>query len=94
MGIDGNAIVINHGLGLSTLYAHLTTSNVNVGDVVEVGDVIAKTGNTGLALGDHLHFSVLVQGYEVWNAEWMDAKWIKLNITDVIAEAKAIIDKI
>ena len=94
VGIDGNAIVINHGLGLSTLYAHLTTSNVNVGDVVEVGDVIAKTGNTGLALGDHLHFSVLVQGYEVWNAEWMDAQWIKLNIADVIAEAKAIIDKI
>lgn len=94
VGIDGNTIVVNHGLGLSTLYAHLTTSNVNVGDVLDGGSVIAKTGDTGLALGDHLHFGVLVQGYEVWNAEWMDSNWIKLNITDVIAEAKAIINQI
>ncbi|MBX7491360.1 M23 family metallopeptidase [Helicobacter turcicus] len=94
VGIDGNSIVVYHGLGLSTLYAHLTTSDVNVGDVLESDMKIANTGNTGLALGDHLHFSVLVQGYEVWNAEWMDAKWIKLNITDVINEAKAIINQI
>ncbi|TLD83578.1 M23 family metallopeptidase [Helicobacter sp. MIT 11-5569] len=94
VGIDGNSVVVYHGLGLSTLYAHLTTSNVDVGDVLDSNSVIANTGNTGLALGDHLHFSVLVQGYEVWNAEWMDANWIKLNITGVIAEAKEIIDKI
>lgn len=94
VGIDGNVIVVYHGLGLSTLYAHLTTSNVNVGDMLDKGSVIAKTGDTGLALGDHLHFGVLVQGYEVWNAEWMDSNWIKLNITNVIAEAKAIINQI
>lgn len=94
VGIDGNTLVVYHGLGLSSLYAHLTSSNVNVGDSVERGSVIANTGNTGLALGDHLHFGVLVQGYEVWTAEWMDANWIKLNILDVIAEAKAIINQI
>lgn len=94
VGIDGNSIVVYHGLGLSTLYAHLTTSDVNVGDMLEANTKIANTGNTGLALGDHLHFSVLVQGYEVWNTEWMDANWIKLNITNVINEAKAVIDQI
>ncbi len=94
VGIDGNTVVIYHGLGLSSLYAHLTSSNVNVGDSLQKGDVIANTGSTGLALGDHLHFSVLVQGIEVWNAEWMDAGWIKTNITEIIAEAKAVIDKI
>lgn len=86
--------MVYHGLGLSTLYAHLTASDVSVGDVLESNVKIANTGNTGLALGDHLHFSVLVQGYEVWNAEWMDSNWIKLNITDVINEAKTIINQI
>lgn len=94
VGIDGNSVVVYHGLGLSTLYAHLTASDVSVGDVLESNVKIANTGNTGLALGDHLHFSVLVQGYEVWNAEWMDSNWIKLNITDVINEAKTIINQI
>lgn len=94
VGIDGNALVIYHGLGLSTLYAHLTSTEVNVGDSLEKGTIIANTGNTGLALGDHLHFSVLVQGYEVWNAEWMDSAWIKTNITNIIAQAKDIINQL
>ncbi|WP_416860842.1 M23 family metallopeptidase [Helicobacter ganmani] len=94
VGIDGNALVIYHGLGLSTLYAHLTSTNVQIGDSLEKDTIIANTGNTGLALGDHLHFSVLVQGYEVWNAEWMDSSWIKTNITNVIAQAKDIINKL
>ncbi|WP_297810829.1 M23 family metallopeptidase [uncultured Helicobacter sp.] len=94
VGIDGNALVIYHGLGLSTLYAHLTSTEVNVGDSLEKGAIVANTGNTGLALGDHLHFSVLVQGYEVWNAEWMDSAWIKTNITNIIAQAKDIINQL
>lgn len=94
VGINGNTIIIYHGLGLSTLYAHLTTQKVNVGDSLNAGEVIANTGNTGLALGDHLHFSVLVQGHEVWTAEWLDSAWIKTNITDIINEAKLVIDKL
>ncbi|CAM2772782.1 M23 family metallopeptidase [Helicobacter burdigaliensis] len=94
VGIDGNAVVVYHGLGLSTLYAHLTSSSVNVGDTLNINSLIGHTGNTGLALGDHLHFSVLVQGYEVWTAEWMDSKWIENNITKVINESKEIIDKL
>ena len=94
VGIDGNLLVIYHGLGLSSLYAHLTNSLVGVGNKVERGSIIGNTGATGLALGDHLHFGVLVQGYEVWTAEWMDSKWIENNITKIIAEAKGIIDSL
>ena len=94
VGIDGNAIIIYHGLGLSTLYAHLTSSNVNVGDVLDSNATLGNTGNTGLALGDHLHFGILVQGHEVWSAEWMDANWIEKNIINIINEAKAIINQL
>lgn len=94
VGINGNTIIVYHGLGLSTLYAHLTTQKVSVGDSLNTGDIIANTGNTGLALGDHLHFSVLVQGHEVWTAEWLDSAWIKTNIDDVINEAKLIMDRL
>ncbi len=91
-GIYGNMPLISHGLGLYTLYAHCSTLFVKKGDEVAGGKVIAKTGRTGLALGDHLHFGVLVQGIEVRPEEWMDRKWIKLNIKNVIKEAKKLID--
>ena len=91
-GIYGNMPLISHGLGLYTLYAHCSTLFVKKGDEVGSGEVIAKTGRTGLALGDHLHFGVLVQGIEVRPEEWMDKKWIKLNIKDVIKDAKKLID--
>lgn len=80
-GIYGNLIVIDHGLGLMSLYSHLTRINVRAGDVVARGQIIAKTGETGLAFGDHLHFGILVGGVEVTPLEWFDAKWIKDNIT-------------
>ncbi|BCD67573.1 M23 family metallopeptidase [Nitratiruptor sp. YY09-18] len=92
-GIYGNMPIISHGLGLYTLYGHCSTVLVKKGESVARGETIAKTGNTGLALGDHLHFGILVQGVEVRPEEWMDARWIKANITDVIKEAKKIIDQ-
>lgn len=91
-GIYGNMPLISHGLGLYTLYGHCSSVMVKKGDKVNRGEVIAKTGNTGLALGDHLHFGVLVQGIEVRPQEWMDRKWIKDNVGDVLKEAKKIID--
>ncbi|MEF3192264.1 MAG: M23 family metallopeptidase, partial [Campylobacterales bacterium] len=90
-GIYGNMPLIDHGLGLASLYGHCTTISVKEGDVVRPGQVIATTGVSGLALGDHLHFGLTVQGYEVLPLEWMDARWIKLNVSDVIAQAKIII---
>ncbi len=91
-GIYGNMPLISHGLGLYTLYGHCSTLLVKSGDRVREKQIIAKTGNTGLALGDHLHFGVLVQGIEVRPSEWMDKRWIKLNITQILQEAKKIID--
>ncbi len=91
-GIYGNMPIIYHGLGLYTLYGHCSSILVNKGDEVIRGDIIAKTGMSGLALGDHLHFGILVQGVEVLPSEWMDKNWIKLNVLDIIKDAKKIID--
>ncbi len=90
-GIYGNMPMIDHGLGLFTLYGHSSQMLVKEGDEVKAGQVIAKTGMSGLALGDHLHFGILVQGVEVRPAEWFDAKWIKTNIDDVFKVADKII---
>lgn len=91
-GIYGNNLIISHGLGLYTLYGHCSSFNVDVGDEVHPGEKIANTGKTGFAMGDHLHFGVLVQGIEVRPQEWMDKQWIKLNITDIIKSAKKTIN--
>ncbi len=92
-GIYGNMPILAHGLGLYTLYGHCSTLNIQEGDHVNTGDHIANTGRSGYAMGDHLHFGVLVQGVEVRPEEWMDKQWIRLNITDVIKEARKIIDR-
>ena len=57
---DGNTLVIDHGLGIYSLYLHLNEFKVSLGDMVKKGDVIATVGNTGYSLGSHLHFSVKI----------------------------------
>jgi murein DD-endopeptidase MepM/ murein hydrolase activator NlpD len=85
--IYGNTVVIDHGLGLQTLYAHLSSTAVKVGDAVEKGQEIARTGSTGLAIGDHLHYEVLVNGVSVTPLEWWDGKWIRDHIGKPLKEA-------
>lgn len=87
-GIYGLNVIIDHGYGIYSLYAHCSNILVQVGDEVKVGDKIASTGTSGLALGDHLHFGILIQGVEVLPQEWMDKKWITDNITDVLNSGK------
>jgi len=90
-GIYGNMPMIDHGLGLYTLYGHCSQLLVKEGDEVHAGEVIAKTGMSGLALGDHLHFGILVQGVEVRPVEWFDRKWIAKFIDNVFKEADRVI---
>lgn len=89
-GIYGNLPIIDHGLGLYTLYGHCSEVHVQKKDKVKAGQTIAKTGTSGYAMGDHLHFGVLVQGIEVRPEEWMDSQWIRDNITNVIDAAKTV----
>ncbi|RXJ87432.1 M23 family metallopeptidase [Arcobacter sp. CECT 8985] len=92
LGIYGHAIIIDHKLGLQTLYAHTSKNNVSVGEELKANSAIANTGSTGAVFGDHLHFGVLIQGIEVNPLEWMDRNWIRTRITEVINEAKKVID--
>lgn len=92
-GIYGNLPIIDHGFGLYTLYGHCSELSVQEGDSVGAGQQIAKTGLSGYAMGDHLHFGILVQGIEVRPEEWMDSKWIADNISSVIDNAKVIINQ-
>lgn len=92
-GIYGHMPIIDHGLGLYTLYGHCSSLKVNSGESLQAKETVANTGMSGYAMGDHLHFGVLVQGVEVRPQEWMDKDWIRKNITDVIKSAKKIIDR-
>ena len=81
LGIYGNTILIDHGLGIMSLYSHLNEFKTSLNADVKKGDVIGITGSTGMAFGDHLHFGILVGGIEVTAQEWLDEKWIRDNIT-------------
>ncbi len=91
LGIYGNTIIIDHGFGISTLYAHTSRANVSLNQEVSAGDYIANTGSTGAVFGDHLHFGVLVQGIEVNPAEWLSKYWVRENITKIINNAMEVI---
>jgi murein DD-endopeptidase MepM/ murein hydrolase activator NlpD len=80
LGIYGNTVILDHGLGLFTLYGHLSSIDVKAGDSVTKRQVLGKTGQTGLAAGDHLHFGVYLDGVAVLPVEWWDQKWIDDNI--------------
>ena len=80
LGIYGQCVVIDHGLGLQSLYAHMSQLNVQEGDMVTKGQVIGRSGATGMAGGDHLHLGMFVSGVPVQPIEWWDKNWLKNNI--------------
>ena len=61
LGIYGNCVVIDHGYTLQSIYGHLSSIQVKPGDMVKKGQTIGLSGSTGLAGGDHLHFSMQVE---------------------------------
>jgi murein DD-endopeptidase MepM/ murein hydrolase activator NlpD len=89
LGIFGNCVVVDHGYGLMSLYAHLSASTVKVGEAVKRGQEIGRTGGTGLAGGDHLHFTMLVHGLPVTPVEWWDSHWIQDRLKLKLGEALA-----
>jgi hypothetical protein len=86
LGIYGQCVVIDHGLGLQTIYAHMSQLDVAVGDQVSHNQPLGRTGATGMAGGDHLHFGVFVSGVPVQPIEWWDGSWIKNNITGKLTQ--------
>jgi murein DD-endopeptidase MepM/ murein hydrolase activator NlpD len=87
LGIYGNCVIIDHGLGVQSLYAHLSTIDATEGDRVEKGQTIGRTGSTGLAGGDHLHFTLLVNGVAVNPVELWDPHWMEDRVFRKIREA-------
>jgi murein DD-endopeptidase MepM/ murein hydrolase activator NlpD len=87
LGIYGNCVIVDHGLDLFTLYAHLTAFRVAVGDRVEKNQQLGVSGATGLAGGDHLHFAVLLGGTYVEPLEWWDPLWVKTHIDTHLAKS-------
>ncbi|WP_291316213.1 M23 family metallopeptidase [Desulfuromonas sp.] len=81
LGIYGLCVIIDHGLGLQTLYGHLSSVEVNEGDAVTRGQTLGRTGATGMAGGDHLHYGVILAGLPVSPVEWWDGSWLNNNIT-------------
>jgi murein DD-endopeptidase MepM/ murein hydrolase activator NlpD len=87
LGIYGNCVILDHGLGVQSLYGHLSTIEVKEGDTVEKGQTLGRTGTTGLAGGDHLHFTMIVDGVMVSPVEWWDGHWIEDRVFRKIRDA-------
>ncbi len=91
-GIYGNTVIVDHGYGIQSLYSHLSSFAVKVGDRVELGQTLGNTGITGLAGGDHLHFGIVIHGLQVDPLEWLDAHWIKTRIAAKLDPAFKVLD--
>jgi murein DD-endopeptidase MepM/ murein hydrolase activator NlpD len=89
LGIYGNCVILDHGMGVQSLYGHLSSFDVKVGDRVSRGQTIGRSGMTGLAGGDHLHFTMLVNGKMVNPVEWWDSHWIQDRVMRKLGEAGA-----
>jgi murein DD-endopeptidase MepM/ murein hydrolase activator NlpD len=87
LGIYGNTVIVDHGMGVQSLYAHLSSFAVKAGDDVLKGQILGTSGQTGLAAGDHVHFSMMVNGRFVNATEWWDPHWIEDRITRKIRDA-------
>jgi murein DD-endopeptidase MepM/ murein hydrolase activator NlpD len=87
LGIYGNTVILDHGYGVNTLYGHMSAIAVRVGDNVQKKQTIGRTGETGLAIGDHLHYGVYMYGVPVRPQEWWDEHWINDNILQKIHHA-------
>jgi murein DD-endopeptidase MepM/ murein hydrolase activator NlpD len=89
LGIYGNCVIIDHGMGVQSLYGHLSSIEVKAGQDVEKEQSLGRSGMSGLAGGDHLHFTMLLNGHMVNPVEWWDAHWIEDRILRKLKAAGA-----
>lgn len=89
LGIYGNTVVVDHGMGLQSLYAHLSSIDVEPGDMVEIDGRLGRSGSTGLAGGDHLHFTMLLGGNAITPVDWWSDQWVSDRILRKLREAGA-----
>ncbi len=80
LGIYGNCIVLDHGYGLQSIYGHMSEFAVREGDLVKRGQIMGKSGETGMAGGDHIHFGMQLDGVQIDPKEFFDAHWIRDHI--------------
>jgi murein DD-endopeptidase MepM/ murein hydrolase activator NlpD len=89
LGIYGNCVILDHGMGLMSLYAHLSSIGVHVGDVVDLDTELGRSGATGLAGGDHLHFTMLLAGNAITPIDWWSGQWVQDRIMRKLIDAGA-----
>ncbi len=88
LGIYGKSVIIDHGFGVFSLYSHLSQIGVEKETMVEKGQRIGHTGVTGLAGGDHVHFSMIIHNTFVQPIEWWDPLWIDKRIMAKLARGE------
>jgi murein DD-endopeptidase MepM/ murein hydrolase activator NlpD len=88
LGIYGNCVILDHGMGLQSLYAHLSSVDVKAGDAVKTNDRLGRSGVTGLAGGDHLHFTMLLAGNAITPIDWWSPKWVRDRIVRKLRDAE------
>ena len=85
LGIYGNCVVLDHGYAVQSIYGHMRQIDVKPGDFVKKGQKMGIAGQTGLASGVHVHFSMQTDGVQTNPREWWDEHWIKDRIYSKLA---------
>jgi murein DD-endopeptidase MepM/ murein hydrolase activator NlpD len=91
IGTYGNLVAIDHGLGLVSLYGHLSAARVKRGDQVKAGQVIGVAGRSGFSRNSNLFFQVRVHGIPVDPTEWSDRNWFYAHVNAKIDEVKQLL---
>ncbi len=93
LGIYGTTVMVDHGFGLFSMYSHLSAALVDQEQVITTNMPIGRTGQTGLAGGDHLHYEMRLHGLPIRPVEWWDGSWIRDHIEEKIKDVAEFMTK-
>jgi murein DD-endopeptidase MepM/ murein hydrolase activator NlpD len=85
LGALGKTVVLDHGFGLVTVYGHLSEISAPLGSLVAKNQPIGRTGSTGFATSEEVHFEVRLHGVPVNPTEWWDERWVADHIDNKVA---------